>query len=95
MPGPKPGELVNAIRHGDTSRAVSYRTFAKHAELAPLRDSEHPAMYRLSCPDNWSVSFHKSELPSGAPVYFFVWSGIEHFFTEGPVDLEEELRFLE
>lgn len=60
-----------------------------------MREAEHPALYRISCPDNWSISFHRSVLPPGAPVFFFVWSGIEHFFTESEVDLEKELSLLE
>jgi hypothetical protein len=91
MPGPKAGELVNAIRHHPRDRAVSYQTFARHADLAPLRASGHPAMYRISAPDNWAISFHRSRLPSGAPVYYFAWSGIEHFFVKEPVDVDAEV----
>jgi hypothetical protein len=94
MPGADPGALVNAIRHGAASCAVSYKTFARFANLDFLRREGHPAMYRISCPDNWSVSFHRSRLPSGAPVYFFVWSGIEHFFVQDEVDVAQELAHI-
>jgi len=96
MPGgDQAGELVNAIRDHEKSEAISYRTFVRHVDLAPLREEEHPAMYRISCDDNWSVSFHKSHLPSGARVYFFAWSAIEHFFVEEMPDLELELKLLD
>jgi len=96
MPGGKrAGELVNAIRDSDADRQISYATFAKHADLAPLRKDDHPAMYRISAPDNWAISFHRSELPSGAPTYYFAWSGIEHFFVKDPVDVEQELAIID
>ena len=96
MPGgDRAGEMVNAVRTHPECVKITYRTFARHANLAELREQDHPAMYRISCDDNWSVSFHRSRLPSGARVYFFVWSGIEHFFVEETPDLEVELRFLD
>lgn len=91
MPGPAPGELVRAIVDHPNDRRVTYKTFARHADLAPLRAVDHPAMYRISSASNWAISFHRSELPTGAPVYYFAWSGIEFFFVNTPVDLAAEL----
>jgi hypothetical protein len=52
-------------------------------------------MYRISAPSNWAISFHRSALPSGAPVYYFVWSGVEHFFVDEDVNVERELAILD
>jgi len=96
MPGGcRAGELVNAIRDHPESRRVTYDTFARHVDLEPLREMGHGAMYRISAPSNWAVSFHRSRLPSGQRVYYFVWSGIEHFFVEEEPNLELELELLD
>jgi hypothetical protein len=86
------GDLVNDLK----SRAVpiAYSTFRTYADLQPLRDEGHPAMYRISRPDNWSVSFWKTTMPSGQPVLYFAWSGIEHFFVARTADLEHESELL-
>lgn len=76
------GEIIRHITDASRSRQISYRAFARNANLAPLRAAGHPALYRISAPDNWTISFHRSTLPNGARVYYFVWSRIEHFFTE-------------
>lgn len=88
------GELVRYL--ADPSRAVqvSYRTFARRCDLAQMRKEEHPAMYRISCSNNWAISFWKSRLPSGVQVYFFDWSRIEHVFVDRPVNVKKELEFL-
>ncbi len=84
------GELIHFITDDDVSRKITYQTFAKYADLAPLRDDDHPAMYRIAAPDNWTISFYKSQLPSGEPIVYFYWSRIEHVFAPGLVDLREE-----
>jgi hypothetical protein len=76
------GEIIHYITDGCRSQDITYQTFVKYADLSPLRQANHPAMYRISCPDNWSVSFHKSFLPSGAPIYYFAWSRIEFIFVD-------------
>lgn len=92
MPGGRyAGELVNSIRTHPADRRITYRSFARNADLRPLRADGHPAMWRISAPDNWAISFHRSRLPTGAPVYYFAWSGIEHFFVQEPVDVDAEL----
>lgn len=84
-------EIVQYITDPDHATQVRYRTFARHANLQPLRQADHPAMYRISAPDNWAISFWRSRLPSGAPVYYFDWSRIEHVFVDRPVDFESEV----
>ena len=59
-----------------------------------MRQEKHPAMYRMSCKDNWSISFWRSELPSGVRVYYFDWSRFEHFFVDQEIVLESELQRL-
>lgn len=76
------GEIIHFITDPDRSRRISYATFAKHVDLKPLRRGDHPAMYRISAPDNWAISFHKSKLPTGQAVYYFDWSRIEHIFLD-------------
>lgn len=74
-------ELVHYITDPDRAKKITYKTFARHANLEPLRAEGHPALYRMSAPDNWAISFWKSKLPSGAPIYYFDWSRIEHVFV--------------
>jgi hypothetical protein len=89
-----PGEFVQYIADPDRTTQVTYRTFARQADLAPLRRQDHPAMYRISAPDNWAISFWRSQLPSGQTIYFFDWSRIEHVFVDRPVDLAHEMSLL-
>lgn len=76
------GEIIHYITDPDRSTSVTYNTFAKHVDLGPLRAQDHPAMYRISAPSNWAISFHKSKLPNGQPIYYFDWSRIEHIFID-------------
>jgi len=57
-----------------------------------LRRENHPATYRMSCADNWAISFWRSRLPSGARVYYFDWSRIEHVFVAGEVSFDREVE---
>jgi hypothetical protein len=90
-----PGELVQHISDSDRSQQVTYETFARHVDLTKMREEGHPAMYRISCKDNWAISFWQSQLPSGRKIYYFDWSRIEHVFVDEDVDLERELALLE
>ncbi len=87
-------EVVQYITDDDRTKKITYKTFAKHADLSRLRAQDHPAMWRISAPDNWAISFWKSQLPSGRPIYYFDWSRIEHVFIDpnNPPTLEEEHR---
>ena len=87
-------QLVQFITDDARAQQVTYGTFVRHADVVPLRVEEHPATYRMSALDNWSISFWKSVLPSGRRIYFFDWSRIEHVFVDGAVDLSREMRVL-
>jgi len=91
---PAGGQIIHYITQHPEERQVSYGQFARQVDLRPLRDAGHPAMYRLSAKDNWSVSFHRSQLPSGQPIYYFAWSRIEHIFVDQEVDVAAELAAL-
>lgn len=86
------GPLIHYITAPGVSRRISYSTFAKHVDLSPLREQDHPALYRISAPSNWAISFWRSELPSGRRLYYFDWSRMEHLFVRDPetFDLEAE-----
>jgi hypothetical protein len=74
------GEIIHYLN--DHAVEITYATFAQNADLAPMRREDHPAMYRISSPSNWAVSFYKSELPNGDPVYYFDWSRMEFIFVD-------------
>lgn len=76
------GEIIHYVTDPDRSRRISYRSFARNVDLTPLREVDHPALYRMSSPDNWAISFHRSKLPNGQTVYYFDWSRIEHMFLD-------------
>lgn len=78
-------EIIHYITDPDRSKRITYRTFARNVNLEPLREMDHPALYRISVPENWAISFHKSKLPNGCPIYYFDWSRIEHIFVN-PAD---------
>lgn len=84
------GELISYITDEVRAQEITYRTFVKYADLSQFRSADHPAMWRISAPDNWAISFFKSNLPSGEPIVYFDWSHIEHVFAHRPIDLEWE-----
>lgn len=90
-----PGEIVRYLVDHDRTERIRYTTFSRHADLEQMRADEHPATYRMSCKDNWAISFWRSRLPSGKLVYYFDWSRIEHVFVDSGVNLERELALLE
>lgn len=86
------GEIIHYITDPDRAKKITYKTFARNVNLEPLREMDHPALYRMSAPDNWAISFYKSKLPNGQPIYYFDWSRIEHIFLDpedGTPSLEE------
>jgi hypothetical protein len=83
MPG---GQIIHYITDPEREQEITYQTFARNVDLGPMRAESHPAMYRISAPDNWAISFYKSELPNGDPIYFFAWSRIEHIFVDPDLD---------
>lgn len=86
------GDLVRFITDDSRCTQISYRTFTRHVDLSPLRQQKHPAAWRISAPTNWAVSFWRSVFPSGAPVYYFDWSRIEHFFIDRHINYTQEAR---
>ena len=68
-----PEDFINYIRDDVRAEGVSYRWFAKHADLGEFKG------WRLS--KDWHVAFYKTQAPSGLPVIYFVHSGIEHVFV--------------
>jgi hypothetical protein len=88
-PGAGAGEFVRAIIDHPADRRISFRQFTRLVDLDSF-PGDHPARYRWSAPDNWAISFHRSALPSGAPVAYFKWSGIEHFFVDDDFNLQLE-----
>jgi len=69
-----PAELVDWLV--DRGREVTYRTFAKHAEIRQL-----PSWWEGMARD-WSATYLKTELPSGKRAWVAQHSGIEYLFTE-------------
>ena len=88
------GELVQYLTDSERAVRITYSTFARYADLEAMRKQNHPAMYRISCANNWSISFWKSRLPSGTLVYYFDWSRIEHVFVDREIDMKDELDLL-
>ena len=89
------GEIIHFITDEVRARKITYQTFAARVDLEQLRKQGHPAMYRISAPNNWAISFWASHLPSGRPIYYFLWSRIEHIFVDpsrGILDPEHESK---
>ena len=86
-----PGSTYETIHYlvDVTAQPISYKTFRLYADLDSL-GQDHPALYRISRPDNWSVSFDKGFLPSGIPAVWLTWSRIEHVFV--PYDFAHLVR---
>jgi len=90
------GELIRYLTDGKRARRITYRTFARQVDFETLPGGrDHPALYRVSAPDNWTISFWRSSLPSGQRVYYFKWSGIEHIFADEEPDFPAEVALLE
>lgn len=79
-------EIIAYIKnHG---RKVTYRTFSDNVGEGK-QDFEESAGFRLS--DKWFYGYYKSKLPSGIPIYYLAWSGVEHIFTEsGKINVGKE-----
>jgi hypothetical protein len=84
---PNPGADIQ--RMVDGARDISRTTFLKHVNRENLREieamlcySEHPSQ-GLTMAGDWHVSYHRGKF-CGMPVYYFVWSAIEHIFMRIP-----------
>jgi hypothetical protein len=68
----------------DNSRTITHDTFRKNVgkdnywEIASALGYDGAGGLSLS--SDWSVSFHKSRLPDGRPVYYVAHSAIEYIF---------------
>lgn len=71
----------------ESARDITRRTFLKHVDRTELRDIESQLGYALhpkqglTMAGDFHPSYHRSTYRGRACVYF-VWSAIEHIFTE-------------
>jgi len=69
------------------ARDISRKTFLKYVDPGEMRQIEHDLGYErdsrhgLTMANDYHVSYHKSTL-RGCPAVYFVWSAIEHVFTD-------------
>jgi len=86
------GQFIESITDHPESRLITKATFQRHADLHTLPRSHpfHPAEKMRGV--QYLESYHKSKLPSGKPVYYFVWSGIEHLFVDRPFYRQREIK---
>lgn len=75
-------ELLSMI---DSSKEVSYQTFARHVDIGAIAPSLGYA-YRsgekgLRLSKDWAVSFYKSKW-KGIRCYYMKWSAIEYVFQD-------------
>lgn len=90
------GPFVRYIVDHPKERQVTYSTFAKWVRTDELDELKRELGYGrdigLALSTDWHVSFHRSELPSGAPCYYFVWSAMEYVFVPCGMhfDLDQE-----
>jgi hypothetical protein len=89
--GPERDAGRDIQRMVDGARDVSRSTFLKHVDRGNLREveamlgyAEHPSQ-GLTMAGDWHVSYHRGRF-CGMPVYYFVWSAIEHIFMR-PEDM--------
>lgn len=76
-------ELEFILQNG---KKISYNTFIKAVNknefniICKYLGYSNDSKEGLHIKDDWAVSFYKSKLPSGQPVYYFVHSAIEYIF---------------
>ena len=84
----------------DVAQQITYRTFRRYVSRVQLLRNpwgEDP-LWRISSPENWSVSFWKTTLPSGVKLVYMVWSGYEIYFIEPrapQIDIPKESEWAE
>lgn len=66
----------------DNNSDVTYNTFIKHVDKDDMNLLKKDLGYNrdLTLKNDWHVSYHKSKLPDGRPVYFLCHSAIEYIF---------------
>jgi len=71
----------------DASETISRATFLKSVDPAEMQNLEQQLGYErdprkgLTMAKDWAVSYYRSTL-LGCPAVYFVWSAIEHVFTD-------------
>src|SRR3990170_8090904 len=77
-------DLNTMIRDG---QEISRATFLKHVDPEQMKELERDLGYErdprkgLTMARDWHVSYYKSTV-RGCPAVYFVWSAIEHVFTD-------------
>lgn len=71
----------------DRGETIAFDEFAAHVDVESLPLDEDQAEM---LPTDWSVTFLKTELPSGKPAYVMQYSGIEHLCLPSNQDYEDE-----
>ncbi len=86
------GPFVRYIVDHPKERDVTYATFARWVNTAELDELKAQLGYGrdigLALSTDWHVTFHRSELPSGQPCYYFVWSAMKHVFVPCEMDFD-------
>lgn len=77
---PRSGEELEHIV--DHERAITWRTLRENVDAQDLQRLCAQFGYdrHLHISQDWAVSFHKSRLPDGTPVYYICQSCIEYIF---------------
>jgi hypothetical protein len=71
----------------DAGQEITRATFLKSVDLQEMRDLEQQLGYErdprkgLTMKKDWAVSYYRSTV-RGCPAVYFVWSAIEHVFTD-------------
>ena len=79
----------------DAATEITYRTFRKYVSRTELLKNPwgKDALWRISYPDNWSVSFGRTKTPSGVKLVYLSWGGYEIYFVDPSapeIDIEDE-----
>jgi len=88
-----PAELVDYLVDSSRAEEISYEEFSEAVDVstAPLDATQFECL-----PTDWSVTWLRTEMPSGGRAWVMQHSGIEHLFLEsGDFDHEEEARLAE
>jgi len=73
-------ELEYIIEH---ERQITYKTFRSKIDTEDFNYIKSMLGYDnspIKLKDDWAVSYHKSKLPNGEPVYYLQHSMIEYIF---------------
>ena len=65
------------------SRKITFKSFVRAVGSGARAEMEAGFIEGQRLKDHWAYGYRKSKLPSGTPVYYVAWSGVEHIFTPG------------